>query len=95
MNPPNLEEGTTFWMYDDIPRLLAVDDRGRAWVNHDLDYQIDVYTPEGRERWRLRRPYRRQPYYEYHRHLMEDEPQIQTPQYRMFIRLWCPALTLS
>ncbi len=40
------------YMYQENPVNLAVDDRGRAWVNGVFPYQIDVFGLEAEDHWR-------------------------------------------
>ena len=44
-------------IYMGFPLNLETDQFGRAWMNTELAYQIDVYEPEGGEHWRIRREY--------------------------------------
>ncbi|MFC1529128.1 hypothetical protein ACFL6R_00245 [Gemmatimonadota bacterium] len=85
---PTIAEGNTYYMQDsEHPRLVAVDQRGRAWWCPHYEFQIDVREPDGSGQWRIRREYERKPYSTDYRQLMESEPQMQTPEYRMFLQL--------
>lgn len=45
-----------------MPRSMAVDLKGRLWLNHTIEYQLEVYAAEDNERWRVRREYEYSPY---------------------------------
>ncbi len=66
-------KGQDFYMYDDNPVNLAVDDLGRAWVNGVFEYQIDVYDQEVMGHWRIRREYKLAEYPAAYREQQESE----------------------
>ena len=55
-------EGTDSAYLQSFPFAMDVDPEGRLWLYASLDYQLDVYEPEGDGRWRVRREFELVPY---------------------------------
>jgi hypothetical protein len=77
--PPSRMEEDRGYIAAEFPAWMGVDGHGRAWFNGVLDFQIEVFEPVGKERWRIRRDYQLVDYPPEYRKRMETEPQMRSP----------------
>ncbi|MFC1629540.1 hypothetical protein ACFL3H_10585 [Gemmatimonadota bacterium] len=75
------------YMYEENPANLAVDGRGRAWVNGVFPYQIDIYDPEGSGHWRIRREYDLVGFPSAYRESVESEPLMEMDGETWYLKL--------
>jgi hypothetical protein len=75
------------YMYEENPASMAVDGEGRAWVNCVFPYQIDVYSPEGTDHWRIRREHQPAGFSDAYRESVEAEPLMEREGEVWYLRL--------
>jgi len=73
--------------HDGYPLNIEVDAPGRAWVNGELSYQIEIYEPGRGEHWRLRREYDLVVYPLSFRKYQESKTVMESPEETWFIKL--------
>ena len=66
------EEGKRF--LELYPQSYSVDDDGRFWLNHTMDYQIEVFEPVDLDHWRIRKSYQLKSYDRNYRRRVESTP---------------------
>ena len=74
-------------IYLEFPLNLEIDHDGRAWVNTELSYQIDVYDAGGEGNWRIRREYELKDYPSVYREYQESLTLMESEEQTWYTKL--------